>query len=172
MPTPPGGSGSPRTLEDASCQTEVQAWDSRPGQDFLHQIQQTTQRRQHDRGALTGLRWLGVSRGRAAGRAAFARDPTGERGLLLPVRVADVTPLGLLRSRIYLDLVSLDEPAATTRLLAGVRLVLGHRARHLCDEADWSVPGRYHNRHRRSCAHVLDTTVILLHALHRETTLG
>jgi hypothetical protein len=35
--------------------------------------------------------------------------------------VAEVTPPGLLRSRVYLDLVGLDQQAATERLLAGVR---------------------------------------------------
>jgi len=33
-----------QTLEDAGYQTIVQAWDFRPGQDFIHQMQQATQR--------------------------------------------------------------------------------------------------------------------------------
>jgi tetratricopeptide (TPR) repeat protein len=70
--------------------------------------------------------YLGSAFGEAEWRVAFASDPTGEQGLLLPVRVAEVTPPGLLRSRVYLDLVGLDEQAATERLLAGVR---GGRAR-------------------------------------------
>jgi tetratricopeptide (TPR) repeat protein len=110
-----------QTLEDAGYQTVVQAWDFRPGQDFLHQIQQATLRADRTIAVLSPA-YLGSSFGEAEWRAAFASDPTGERGLLLPVRVAEVTPPGLLRSRIYLDLVGLDEPAATARLLAGVRL--------------------------------------------------
>jgi tetratricopeptide (TPR) repeat protein len=110
-----------QTLEDAGYQTIVQAWDFRPGQDFLHQMQQATLRADRTIAVLSPA-YLGSAFGEAEWRAAFARDPTGERGLLLPVRVAEVTPPGLLRSRVYLDLVGLGEPAATARLLAGARL--------------------------------------------------
>jgi tetratricopeptide (TPR) repeat protein len=109
-----------QTLEDAGYQTVVQAWDFRPGQDFLHQMQQATQRATRTIAVLSPS-YLGSVFGEAEWRAAFASDPTGEQGLLLPVRVAEVTPPGLLRSRVYLDLVGLDEPTATARLLAGVR---------------------------------------------------
>jgi len=41
---------------------------------------------------------------------------TGERGLLVPVRVADCQPPGLLRDLIYIDLVDLEEAEAAARL--------------------------------------------------------
>jgi tetratricopeptide (TPR) repeat protein len=110
-----------QTLEDAGYQTVVQAWDFRPGQDFLHQMQQATQQAARTIAVLSPA-YFGSAFGEAEWRAAFASDPTGEQGLLLPVRVAEVTPPGLLRSRTYLDLVGLDEPTATAQLLAGVRL--------------------------------------------------
>jgi hypothetical protein len=53
--------------------------------------------------------------------AAFATDPTGELGLLVPVRVQDCQPPGLLASRVYVDLVGLDEEAAVARLRAGIQ---------------------------------------------------
>jgi tetratricopeptide (TPR) repeat protein len=109
-----------QTLEDAGYQTVVQAWDFRPGQDFLHQMQQATQQAARTIAVLSPA-YLGSAFGEAEWRVAFASDPTGEQGLLLPVRVAEVTPPGLLRSRVYLDLVGLDQQAATERLLAGVR---------------------------------------------------
>jgi tetratricopeptide (TPR) repeat protein len=109
-----------QTLEDAGYQTVVQAWDFRPGQDFLHQMQQATQQATRTIAVLSPA-YLGSAFGEAEWRVAFASDPTGEQGLLLPVRVAEVTPPGLLRSRVYLDLVDLDQQAATERLLAGVR---------------------------------------------------
>jgi tetratricopeptide (TPR) repeat protein len=109
-----------QTLEDAGYQTVVQAWDFRPGQDFLHQMQQATQQAARTIAVLSPA-YLGSAFGEAEWRVAFASDPTGEQGLLLPVRVAEVTPPGLLRSRVYLDLVDLDQQAATERLLAGVR---------------------------------------------------
>jgi tetratricopeptide (TPR) repeat protein len=109
-----------QTLEDAGYQIVVQAWDFRPGQDFVHKMHQATQRAARTIAVLSPA-YLGSAFGEAEWRAAFASDPTGEHGLLLPVRVAEVTPPGLLRSRTYLDLVGLDEPTATARLLAGVQ---------------------------------------------------
>ncbi len=109
-----------QTLEDAGYQTVVQAWDFRPGQDFLHQMHQATQQAARTIAVLSPA-YLGSTFGEAEWRVAFANDPTGELGLLVPVRVAEVTPPGLLRSRIYLDLVGLDAAAAAQRLLAGVQ---------------------------------------------------
>ena len=62
--------------------------------------------------------YCGSQFGEAEWRAAFAKDPTGEVGLLLPVRVQECQPPGLLASRVYIDLVGLDEEAAA-KLLAG-----------------------------------------------------
>jgi hypothetical protein len=44
--------------------------------------------------------YLGSAFGGAEWQAVFAKDPTGEHGLLLPVRVEDVEPPGLLKTRI------------------------------------------------------------------------
>jgi hypothetical protein len=52
--------------------------------------------------------------------AAFAKDSTGEQGLLVPVRVQPCEPPGLLASRVYVDLVDTDESTAKRLLLAGV----------------------------------------------------
>ncbi len=53
--------------------------------------------------------------------AAFAQDPTGEKRLLIPVRVKPVDLTGLLTPIVYLDLVgSTDEGEAIKRLLEGV----------------------------------------------------
>src|SRR5690348_17084134 len=49
----------------------------------------------------------------------FKRDPTGAKGLLLPVRVREVEVRGLLEPRIYLDLVDEDEAGATQALAIG-----------------------------------------------------
>ena len=109
-----------QTLEDAGHTTVLQAWDFRPGQDFLHQMHQATQQAARTIAVLSPA-YLGSAFGEAEWRVAFASDPTGEQGRLLPVRVAEVAPPGLLRSRVYLDLVGLDERAAAERLLAGVQ---------------------------------------------------
>ena len=54
--------------------------------------------------------------------AAFARDPTGEKRLLIPVRVAACQPDGLLSQIIYVDLADgCDEAAAKSKLLEGLQ---------------------------------------------------
>src|SRR5215470_9946517 len=54
-------------------------------------------------------------------QAAFAQDPTSEKGLLLLVRVRRCDPPGLLAPRMYIDLVGLAEDTAQETLLTGVR---------------------------------------------------
>src|SRR4051794_1037195 len=64
--------------------------------------------------------YVGSRFGEAEWRVAFAADPSGEGGLLLPVRVQPCQPPGLLATRVYVDLVDLDEVSARERLLAAV----------------------------------------------------
>lgn len=52
--------------------------------------------------------------------AAFAQDPTGEKGLLIPVRVGTGDATGLLPQIVYIDLVGLDEETARHALQVGV----------------------------------------------------
>jgi TIR domain len=70
--------------------------------------------------------YLGSTFGGAEWRAAFAEDPTGESGRLIPMRVQPCQPPGLLAGRIFIDLVDADEATARQRLLAGVG-PRGHR---------------------------------------------
>jgi hypothetical protein len=53
--------------------------------------------------------------------AAFRKDPKGEKGLLVPVRVRECDIEGLLGQIVYIDLVKLDEAAAQRALLDGVK---------------------------------------------------
>jgi TIR domain len=105
-------------LEAAGYTTLLQAWDFRPGSDFLHEMQQATTTAGRTIAVLSPA-YLGSAFGEAEWRAAFAKDPTGERGLLVPVRVQPCAPPGLLASRVYIDLVDTDEPTAKQRLLGG-----------------------------------------------------
>jgi tetratricopeptide (TPR) repeat protein len=107
-------------LEAAGSITRLQAWDFRPGTDFVHQMQQAVQ--QADRTiAVLSSAYFGSQFGEAEWRAAFATDPTGDRRRLVPVRVEDCDPPGLLSTRVYIDLVGLNEAAAQERLVAGLR---------------------------------------------------
>jgi tetratricopeptide (TPR) repeat protein len=106
-------------LEAAGYTTVLQAWDFRPGSDFVHQMQQATSTAARTIAVLSPA-YFGSEFGEAEWRAAFHKDPTGERGLLVPVRVQPCAPPGLLASRVYVDLVDTDQATARRLLLAGV----------------------------------------------------
>jgi TIR domain/NB-ARC domain len=106
-------------LEAAGYTTVLQAWDFRPGKDFLHEMQQATSTARRTIAVLSPA-YFGSKFGEAEWRAAFAKDPTGELGLLVPVRVQPCEPPGLLASRVYIDLVDTEEPTARRLLLDGV----------------------------------------------------
>jgi hypothetical protein len=72
--------------------------------------------------------YLESAHGEAEWRVFYARDASGEEGLLLPVRVREVDPPGLLKTKIYVDLVERDAVSARAALLAGVRGVRGKPA--------------------------------------------
>ena len=58
--------------------------------------------------------------------SAFIKDPTGAKRKFIMVRVKEVEPAGLLKPRVYIDLVGLNEKDATERLLKQVE---GERAK-------------------------------------------
>jgi hypothetical protein len=97
----------------------VQAWDSRPGADFVHMMQEAASGATRTIAVLSPA-YFASRFGESEWRAAFAKDPSGEQGLLVPVRVQPCEPSGLWASRVYIDLVDVDEATARKRLLAGV----------------------------------------------------
>jgi tetratricopeptide (TPR) repeat protein len=107
-------------LEAAGYSTVLQAWDFPPGSDWAHEMQRATATARRTVAVLSSV-YLESVYGEAEWRAAFAADPTGEKGLLVPIRVEHVQPPGLLRTRVYIDLVGVSGPAAQTRLLDGIR---------------------------------------------------
>jgi hypothetical protein len=106
-------------LEAAGYTVFVQAWDFRPGQNFVHQMQQGASSCRRTIAVLTPA-YFESGFARAEWYSAFARDPTGEAGLLLPVRVQECDIEGLLGQVIYIDLVGLEKTQARERLLAGI----------------------------------------------------
>src|SRR5260370_12101160 len=99
----------------------MQAWDFRPGMNFVSEMQKGATECGHTIIVLSP-QFLESKFTESEWTSAFANDPNGELGLLIPVRVAECKPGGLLRARIYIDLVGLsDEEAARQKLLDGVR---------------------------------------------------
>jgi tetratricopeptide (TPR) repeat protein len=108
-------------LEAAGYTTLIQAWDSRPGMNFLAWMNQAATQAertlvllspayQHAEG-FTVPEWT----------AAMHEDPGGSKGLVVPVRVAEAAGSGLLGPLGWIDLVGLDEDRARAALLEGVR---------------------------------------------------
>jgi hypothetical protein len=107
------------TLERAGYTTVLQAWDFRPGEVFVQRMHQAVEQARRTLLVLSPA-YLESAFATAEWQATFAKDPTGDHALL-PVRIAACQPVGLLRGRTYLDLVGLDKPAATQRLLDGIK---------------------------------------------------
>jgi hypothetical protein len=107
-------------LEEAGYNVFLQAWDLRPGTDFVHAIEQATESADRTLVVLSKA-YVSSPYAQSEVTAALAQDPTGARDRLVIVRVEDVEPGGILQSRIYIDLVGQDPASATQRLLAGVR---------------------------------------------------
>jgi anti-sigma regulatory factor (Ser/Thr protein kinase) len=111
-------------LEAEGYVVVVQAWDFTPGRDWAHEMQSATSTAERVVAVLSPD-YLHSAHGEAEWRAFYAKDPSGERALLLPVRVRDVNPPGLLKTKVYVDLVGRDVSAARDALLAAARGVRG-----------------------------------------------
>src|SRR6266849_912235 len=81
-------------LEDAGYTTVIQAWDFRPGSNFVLEMQKGAQEAERTIAVLS-QNYLTARFTQHEWAAAFAQDPTGENGTLVPVRVADCELKGL-----------------------------------------------------------------------------
>lgn len=107
-------------LEEAGYTTIIQAWDFRPGLNFVQQMQQAVQEAERTITVLS-TNYLEALYTYPEWEAAFQQDPRGEKGILVLVRIQECKPPGLLGLISYIDLVGLDETAAHQTLLEGVR---------------------------------------------------
>jgi TIR domain len=83
-------------LEAEGYRVVVQAWDFAPGHDWAHEMQAAASTA--DRViAVLSPEYVRSGYVEAEWRVFFARDPSGEQALLLPIRVREVEPPGLLK---------------------------------------------------------------------------
>ncbi|MBI2877070.1 MAG: tetratricopeptide repeat protein [Candidatus Tectomicrobia bacterium] len=107
-------------LEEEGYTTVLQAWDFRPGANFVLEMQQAAEEAERTIAVLSPD-YLAALYTQPEWAAAFVQDPTGKKGTLLPVRVRECEPKGLLRSMVYIDLVGQqDEATARDVLLRGI----------------------------------------------------
>ena len=104
------------TLEKAGYSVVIQAWDFRPGgnfvlgmQDALGITKNTLMILSEDylKSSFTAPEWAAV----------FAEDPQAKERKLVPIRVRDCRPQGLLASLVYVDLIGLSQDAAEAALM-------------------------------------------------------
>jgi CHASE2 domain-containing sensor protein len=106
-------------LEEAGYAVFIQAWDFRPGENFVVEMQQAAAQAKRTIVVLSED-YLKSSFGQTEWAAAFAQDPTGQLRNIVPVRVKTCEPTGLLRAIIFIDLVDVAEDLARQRLLDGL----------------------------------------------------
>ncbi len=107
-------------LEEAGYTVTVQAWDFRPGGNFVLDMQSAAADCERTIAVLSPD-YLASSFTAPEWAAAFSQDPTGEKGILLPVRVRECEPKGLLHQIVYIDLFKIAEAAAKRELLNGLK---------------------------------------------------
>lgn len=106
-------------LEEAGFSVVIQAWDFRPGSNFVLEMQQAAIEAERTIAVLSPD-YLSALYTQPEWAGAFVQDPTGEKGTLLPVRVRRCELKGLLTAVVYIDLVEQEDPLARERLLEGI----------------------------------------------------
>lgn len=106
-------------LEDSGYTTIIQAWDFRPGGNFVLDMQRAAVEAERTIAVLSP-NYLEAMYTQPEWSAAFAQDPTGVRKTLLPVRIQPCDLKGMLSQIVYLDLVGKAEAEARELLLAGL----------------------------------------------------
>lgn len=100
---------------------KLQKWDFRAGNNFVVEMQAASAAAKHTIAVLSPA-YFGSGMATAEWAAAFVHDAKGTERRLIPVRVLDCKPPGLLSAIVYVDLVDKrDEASAKAALLSGIR---------------------------------------------------
>jgi len=108
-----------KQLHDAGYEVALQAWHIKPGDDFIRKMHEFVQRSRATVLVLSAATlespwvWREVS-------ATIAKDPSGRDRSLIPVRIENCDPKGLLGPLVFADLFGLDKSRAREVLLAAV----------------------------------------------------
>ncbi|MCY6489395.1 TIR domain-containing protein [Leptolyngbya sp. GGD] len=106
-------------LEEAGYSVLIQAWDFRPGGNFVLDMQRAAAESKKTIAVLSES-YLKSSFTQPEWAAAFVQDPQSLDRKLLPVRVKECQPEGILRAIVYVDLVGLSETEAKQALLGAL----------------------------------------------------
>ena len=108
------------TLEAAGYSVVIQAWDFRPGGNFVLDMQQAASQAERTIAVLSET-YLNSQFTQPEWAAAFAQDPTGEKRLLIPIRVGECALKGMWATIVYVDLVGVEETTAQNLVLQAVQ---------------------------------------------------
>lgn len=107
------------TLEEAGYSVIIQAWDFRPGANFVLDMAKAIEEANRTI-AIISEHYLNAAFTQSEWAPAFARDPLSHERKLIPVRVADCKLPGLLSQIVYVDLVNMSADQARQALLGAV----------------------------------------------------
>jgi hypothetical protein len=107
------------TLEEAGYSVFLQAWDFQPGSNFVLEMQRAAAQTEKTMAVLSED-YLNSGFTQPEWAAAFASDPQGLKRALIPVRVRECKPTGMLASVVYIDLVGLPEEDARIAVLGAL----------------------------------------------------
>ncbi|MER9414057.1 toll/interleukin-1 receptor domain-containing protein [Mesorhizobium sp. M0589] len=106
-------------LEESEFSVVIQAWDFRPGANFVLEMQKAAADAARTILVLSPA-YLTSAFASSEWAAAFAGDPQGLNRKLVPVMVETCQPAGLLTSLVQIRIVGMLEDAAKATLLAGL----------------------------------------------------
>jgi TIR domain/CHAT domain len=107
-------------LEEHGYSVVIQAWDFRPGDNFVLDMQRASTETERTVMVLSDA-YLNALYTQPEWAAAFTQDPTSVARKLLPIRVAPCQPKGMLAPLVYVDLVDVKEEAAEELVLAALK---------------------------------------------------
>jgi WD40 repeat protein len=107
-------------IDRSGYQPIIQAWDFRPGQNFVLRMREAMADSDLTIAVLSE-HYLNAAFTQSEWAAAFARDPTGKDRKLIPVRVAKCDLPPILSEIIYIDLVGQTAKDAERALLDGLK---------------------------------------------------
>ena len=109
-------------LQQAGYSVILQAWDFRPGDNFILKMHDASKEAERTIAVLSPD-YLQSTFTKPEWAAALHDDPLGVVGKLLPIHARECRKelVGLLGPIVYIDLVGVDEDEARQRLLNGVR---------------------------------------------------
>ncbi|MBW4516050.1 MAG: TIR domain-containing protein [Timaviella obliquedivisa GSE-PSE-MK23-08B] len=108
------------TLEEAGYSVIIDAWDFRPGGNFVLEMDKAA-KQSHKTIAVLSDHYLQAAYTQSEWTTAFAKDPTGENRSLLTVRVSPCEPGGMLSLITRVDIFGLDEATAQLRVLEALK---------------------------------------------------